>query len=232
MAERQENTKSKDVEARGGQAPVLYLLTNDDPIALLLQKLEAAFATDVVGLLQIRRKGVLAQDEGRAQLLTEAKQIQALARQYDVPVLMNDDLDMAEQLGMGVHLGQGDGSVAEARQRLGDGVVIGRTCHDDVALVTAANQEGASYAAMGAVFASTTKPNAETLSVAQLVAANDVPIDLCVIGGLSAENVGELAGVRIRYVAVVGDVMSLEVAQVAERCLQWRQALSGLSNNV
>lgn len=206
--------------------PQLYLLTNDDEFALLYQKLEIALATGAVSLLQVRRKQVLAQSNGREQVYSEAQQLLALATRYNVAMVMNDDIALARQLGIGVHLGQGDGEVTMARQALGEQVIIGRTCHQSLDLVQAALQEGANYAAMGAVFASTTKPEAQIVSREALVAGAQQGIDLCVIGGITAENIGELRGVPIRYVAVVGDILNHPVTAIAARCELWQQELS------
>ena len=207
------------------RAPTLYLLTNDDEFTVLYAKLEAALATGLIGLLQIRRKQVLAMADGQQRLYNEAQKIIELATTYHVPVLINDDVQLAAKLGVGVHLGQGDGEVQTALQLLAPEQMIGRTCHGAVDLVKEAKKEGASYAAMGAVFASSTKPNASTVTRQQLLEGCQQDIPLCVIGGLSAENIVELAGLPLAYVAVVGDIMDLPVAQIAERCQQWQQAL-------
>ena len=207
------------------QAPKLYLLTNDDEFAVLYAKLEAALATGLIGLLQIRRKQVLAMVDGQQRLYNEAQKIIELATTYHVPVLINDDVQLAAKLGVGVHLGQGDGELQTALQLLAPEQIIGRTCHGDVDLVKEAKKEGASYAAMGAIFASNTKPNANIVSRQKLSDGCQQGIDICVIGGLSAENIVELAGLPIAYVAVVGDIMDLPLAQIAERCQQWQQAL-------
>lgn len=207
--------------------PKLYLLTNDDDFALLYRKLEAALATRTIGLLQIRRKKVLAQAEGHLQLAQEAERIVALARQYDTPVVMNDDIDLAAKLGIGVHLGQQDGDVRRAVAELPAGQIIGRTCHGSIEFIETAIAEGASYAAMGAVFTSSTKPQANTLSREQLLAgcAFNCDIDLCVIGGLTPEHISQISGLPLTYIAVVGDIMDLPVADIAGRCAVWQQAL-------
>ena len=207
------------------RAPKLYLLTNDDEFTVLYAKLEAAFATGLIALLQIRRKKTLQLPDGATKLYDEALQIVRLAKTYDVPVVINDDIKLAEKLGVGVHLGQQDGDINDAKRQLAPKQIIGRTCHGDVELVKEAKKEGASYAAMGAVFASSTKPNANIISRQELIDGCQQGIDICVIGGLSAENIVELAGLPIAYVAVVGDIMDLPVQQIAARCQQWQQAL-------
>ena len=207
------------------RAPKLYLLTNDDEFAVLYAKLEAAFATGLIALLQIRRKKTLQLADGALRLQDEAQHIVRLAKTYKVPVVINDDMELAEKLGVGVHLGQQDGDINDAKGQIAPEQTIGRTCHDDVDLVIEAKKEGASYAAMGAIFASTTKPNADVISRQQLIDGCQQGIDICVIGGLSAENIVELAGLPIAYVAVVGDIMDLPVQKIAMRCQQWQQAL-------
>lgn len=207
-------------------APKLYLITNDDAFALLYRKLETALATGSIALLQIRRKRVLSLPDGEAYLYEEARQITELAKAYNVPVVINDDIKLAAKLGVGVHLGQEDGEVKDAKQGLLSDQIIGRTCHGNVELVREARDAGASYAAMGAVFASTTKPNADVISRQQLMDGCQQGIALCVIGGLTAENIKELVGIPITYVAVVGDIMDLPEHKIAERCQQWQQALN------
>jgi len=204
--------------------PKLYLLTNDDEFELLYKKLEAALSTGLIALLQIRRKQVLSLPDGALKLFDEAQRIVALAKTYNVPVVINDDVKLAERLGVGVHLGQTDGSIGDALQSLSPHQIIGRTCHGNVELIKKAKNDGASYAAMGAVFTSTTKPNANIVSRQQLLEGCQQGIPICVIGGLTAENISELVDLPIALVAVVGDIMDLPVANIAQRCHEWQQA--------
>ena len=210
--------------------PKLYLLTNDDEFSLLYQKLEAALATGLIALLQIRRKRILALPNGESTLYQEALQIVSLAKTYNVAVVINDNIMLAAKLGVGVHLGQQDGDISVAKQCLAANQIIGRTCHGDISLIKKAKTDGASYAAMGAVFASTTKPNAKPILRSQLIEGCQQGINICVIGGLTAENIVELSDLPISYVAVVGDIMDLPVHQIAARCEEWQQALSTWNN--
>lgn len=80
--------------------PRLYLLTNDDEFTLLYQKLEAALATGSIALLQVRRKHTLASPDGAARLYEEALKIVALAKAYNVAVVINDDMDWPKSLAL------------------------------------------------------------------------------------------------------------------------------------
>ncbi|OOR90050.1 thiamine phosphate synthase [Moraxella caviae] len=210
-------------------APKLYLLTNDDEISTLLDKLERALDTGVVSVLQIRRKSTLQQYD-LATVYQEAELLVSLASEYGVDVVMNDDLELASHFSTGLHLGQRDGSVRVAREILGDDVIIGRTCHSDMALFKEAKREGATYGAMGTMFASITKPKATIVPTATIKKTIDVNFPLCLIGGITLDNVGyirdELADVPIEYIAVTADIMSHSSDTIAAKCRAWRSKLS------
>lgn len=208
--------------------PKLYLITNDDEFSLLYAKLEQALKTKVISLLQIRRKQYLTYPDGQSILYQECSKIIDLASQYGVDVIINDDVLLAKTFGVGVHLGQGDGEVLYARELLGEAALIGRTCHYSLDLVKKAKQEGASYAALGAVFASQTKPNASQVSLSQIEAACQQDIDVCVIGGIGLDNVERLNGLPINYIALVGDIMNHCVEDIAEHCHQWQHKINQL----
>ncbi|MDO4250694.1 MAG: thiamine phosphate synthase [Moraxella sp.] len=211
------------------QTPKLYLLTSQEPLSTLLDKLDVALGSGIVSLLQIRRKGL----SGDA-LYEQSVAIKELAAHHKVPVLMNDSIGVAASLGVGVHLGQGDGSIRQARSELGQQALIGRTCHDDVELVAQAVAEGADYVAMGAMFYSATKQEARPAVFDDVKRQNlskalqSTP--LCVIGGIAAENANQLKqhlmGISIRYIALSGDVLAKELGQIEERCQAWRQVLA------
>lgn len=209
-------------------SPKLYLLTNDDEITTLIDKLERALDTGVVSLLQVRRKVTLKQYD-LATLYQEAELLVSLADKYDVSVVMNDDLELASHFCTGLHLGQRDGSVAVAREILGDDVVIGRTCHSDIALFKQAKKEGASYGAMGTVFASLTKPRAGLVPMNTLQKTANLDLPLCVIGGISLDNAYQLrdglAGIPLEYIAVTADIMSHSSDTIAAKCRAWQLKL-------
>ena len=96
---------------------------------------------------------------------SEVQQIKALCEKYQVPFVINDDLALAEQFGLGVHLGQSDGEIIDATARLPEGVIIGRTCLNSLELAEKAIAEGASYVAFGAIYATSTKPESGNVGI-------------------------------------------------------------------
>lgn len=199
----------------------VYLITNDAPFTELMIKLEQAFSSPVVQLLQYRRKQVTASKQQQ-----EAVEIEKLCRAYGVKLIINDRMDLAGQLNCGVHLGQGDGEIATARQQLGQDAMIGRTCHGSLVLAQQAIDEGADYVAFGAFFHSGSKPEANLVSPDLLVRARaftDRP--LCAIGGLTVENIAPLIETGCNYYAVIGDILNRPTHQIAARVMQWQQRL-------
>ncbi|WAU72616.1 thiamine phosphate synthase [Acinetobacter sp. TR11] len=195
----------------------LYLITNDDPLQLLLEKLEVAFATGNIAILQYRRKKVAKADQP-----DEVEQIKALCETYQVPFVINDDLELAEQFGLGVHLGQSDGEVTDATARLSQGVIIGRTCLNSLELAEKAIVEGATYVAFGAVYATSTKPEAGNVGIEVIQQAKqkfDVPI--CAIGGLTVENSQLVIDAGASLCAVISDILGRSTAEIPARVNAW-----------
>ena len=97
-------------------------------------------------------------DEARR--LREAEALRELCNRYGAALIINDDAELAARLGVGLHLGQSDGSLSAARALLGRKAIIGGTCHAQLELAEAAAKEGVSYVAFGRFFNSNTKPGA------------------------------------------------------------------------
>ena len=195
----------------------LYLITNDDPIQLLLEKLQVALATGHIAMLQYRRKKIAKADQP-----LEVEQIKILCEKYQVPFVINDDLSLAEQFGLGVHLGQSDGEITDAIQRLPQGVIIGRTCLNSLELAEKAIAEGASYVAFGAVYATSTKPEAGNVGIEVIQQARqkfDVPI--CAIGGLTVENSQTVIDAGASLCAVISDILGRSTAEIPARVNAW-----------
>ena len=90
----------------------------------------------------------------------EIEYMKAMCAEYGVPFVINDDLEMAVKYGVGVHLGQDDGSIVDAVARLPKGVLIGRSCNNSLELAEQAIADGANYVAFGAIYATDSKPEA------------------------------------------------------------------------
>ena len=152
--------------------------------ARLLAQVEAAL-TGGVAAVQYRDKSddVARRHEQASELLT-------LCQHYHVPLIINDDLRLADLCGAdGVHLGRDDGSVAKARVILGPDKFIGASCYQSLALALAAEAEGADYLAFGSFYPSSTKPEAVRAETALLLAAaTNIHVPIVAVGGITHAN--------------------------------------------
>ncbi|MGE8362917.1 thiamine phosphate synthase [Pseudomonas sp.] len=192
----------------------LYAITDSQLLAggRLLPYVEAALKGGAK-LLQYRDKSG---DEARR--LREAEALRELCGRYGASLIINDDAELAARLGVGLHLGQGDGSLSAARALLGRRAVIGGTCHAQLELAENAIKEGASYVAFGRFFNSTTKPGAPAATVELLAQARerlDVPV--VAIGGITLDNAGELIAQGASMVAVIHALFATDSATEVER---------------
>lgn len=170
--------------------------------------------------LQVREK-----DLDHDAFLAESRELQALAARYHVPFVVNDDVEIALQCGAdGVHVGQSDIMGRDIRALIGPDRLLGISANT-VETALAAQAAGADYIGVGAVFGTTTKLDAVTLSVPALREICDaVDIPVVAIGGISARNLPQLAGSGVDGVAVVSALFAQEDPRAAaERLL----ALSG-----
>ncbi|HSP01103.1 MAG TPA: thiamine phosphate synthase, partial [Thioalkalivibrio sp.] len=140
----------------------------------------------------------------------EARALKALCEQHGALFIINDDVALAASAGAhGVHLGQGDMPLAQARARLGQAAIIGITCHDRLDLALAAQAEGADYVAFGAVHPSPTKPVAVRAPLMLFAQAREVlRIPVCAIGGLDADNAAAVIEAGADMVAVISGVFA------------------------
>lgn len=152
--------------------------------------------------LQIREKE-LAHDA----FLAEAVELKTLCERYHVPFVVNDDIDIALACGAdGVHVGQSDIAGKDLRALIGPDMLLGISANT-VETAVAAQNAGADYIGVGAVFGTTTKKDAETLSVPALRAICDaVDIPVVAIGGISKNNIARLSGSGVDGVAVISAI--------------------------
>ncbi len=148
--------------------------------------------------------------------LQEAKAIGALCRRYHVPFVINDNVEIAGASGAdGVHVGQSDMEAGDVRARLGPDKIIGVSAHN-VEEAVLAEQRGADYLGVGAVFGSTTKTDAGNLSFETLQnICRAVKIPVIAIGGIGKDNVNRLSGSGICGVAVVSAIFAQKDIEAA-----------------
>lgn len=200
----------------------LYLITNDDPLEVLLAKLEGAFANGGIAVLQYRRKKVTKEDQ-----IYEVEYMKALCAEYAVPFVINDDLEMAVKYGVGVHLGQDDGSIADAAAQLPQGVLIGCSCNNSLELAEQAIAEGANYVAFGAIYATDTKPEAGNIGLETLKQAKvQLNVPICAIGGLTVENSDVVITAGADLCAVISDILGRPMNHIPERLDEWSELFS------
>lgn len=148
--------------------------------------------------------------------IAEAKQMKALCRKYGVPLIINDNVEVARKSGAdGVHVGITDMRVAEIRRLAGKDFIIGATAKT-VEQAQTAQQEGADYLGVGAVFPSPTKQNAVRITKEQLqkICAS-VSIPAVAIGGITAENAPQIQGGGMCGIAVVSAIFAADNIQNA-----------------
>jgi len=149
----------------------------------------------------------------------QASKIKLLCEEYGVMLLINDDVSLAEAIEAdGVHLGQDDTSLYEARRRLGREAIIGISCYNQLDLARQAEEEGADYVAFGRFFPSSSKPNAVQADVDLLKQAlSELSIPVTCIGGITPDNAKLLVSAGADMLAVIEGVFGAENIAEASR---------------
>ena len=131
-----------------------------------------------------------------------------LCREYKIPCIVNDDVDMCRALEAdGVHLGEKDDNIAEVRHILGEEAIIGSSCYDQLKRANEAQKEGASYVAFGAMYPTSTKPHAPRASLALLrEAKSQIQIPIVAIGGITMNNAHDVIETGIDAIAVINSL--------------------------
>lgn len=195
----------------------VYAITDENLLAgpALLSAAEEALGTGLA-LLQYRNKAADWHSK-----CVEAAQLLHLCRQFGTPLLINDDVALCIEIGAdGVHLGQADTRLIEARQRLGESAIIGITCHSDMALARRAETAGANYVAFGRFFPSRTKPHAPRASIDVLQRAKaELTIPIVAIGGINTENGQALVTAGADMLAVIHTLFSSSDVEAEAKAL-------------
>ena len=185
----------------------LYLVTNryQDSLKSFLEKVETACRSGVT-IVQLREKNLTTN-----QYYQLAKQVKEITDAYQVPLIIDDRLDVCLAVdAAGLHIGDDELPVSVARQVLGPDKILGVTAKT-VKRALEAEEGGADYLGTGAIFPTTTKKNAPITLISTLkTICQRVAIPVVAIGGLTSENIDQLIGTDIAGVAVVRDLMQAE----------------------
>ncbi len=189
----------------------LYAIS-DGPRADLIAAAAAALGGGAAAL-QYRDKTADA-----ARRIAEAKALVGLCGRHGVPLIVNDDIELAAAVGAaGVHLGEDDSPVARARSRLGDEAIIVVSCYASIERAVAAAADGASYLAFGAFFPSPTKPHAVRANIELLRDARPLGLPLVAIGGITPDNARALIDAGADLVAALSGVFGAADPAAAAR---------------
>lgn len=193
------------------EALKLYLVTNryQDSLECFLEKVETACRSGVT-IIQLREKNLTTN-----QYYQLAKQVKEITDTYQVPLIIDDRLDVCLAVdAAGLHIGDDELPVSVARKVLGPEKILGVTAKT-VKRALEAETWGADYLGTGAIFPTTTKENAPITLISTLkTICQTVAIPVVAIGGLTSENIDQLTGTGIAGVAVVRDLMQAEDIEV------------------
>jgi thiamine-phosphate pyrophosphorylase len=195
----------------------LYLISPQEVGDLFPDRLKAALEPGAAAAFQLRVK-----DMDEHALARLAEPLQRICADADVAFIVNDSIALAKRLGAdGVHLGQQDGDVREARALLGPHAQIGKTCHDSRHLAMDAGEAGADYVAFGAFYPTTTKPSQYRPEPAILTWWSTLFEIPCVaIGGITPDNAPPLVEAGADFLAVCQAVWGKDDPAAAVRAFQ------------
>jgi thiamine-phosphate pyrophosphorylase len=196
----------------GAEIKGLYAITPDIGETSSLISMARQVLAGGACLIQYRNKTASA-----ALRLEQARSLADLCRQFHVPLIINDHLDLAVEVNAdGVHLGGEDSSIFEARRALGAGKIVGASCYNRVELAFEAEREGADYVAFGAFFASATKPEAVMASMDLLRRGRTtLHVPMVAIGGITPDTAAGLIQAGATAVAVSGGLFGVSNIQSA-----------------
>jgi len=182
----------------------LYLISPPNiNVNKFIFSLDDVLNTGLVSCFQLRLKNVTDED-----IIESSKALKPICNKYNVPFILNDRLDLVNKVEAdGVHLGEDDGSILEARKLLGPKAIIGASCYNSKHLAMEAAEEGADYVAFGAFFDTITKDpktKADMSIIKDWTLISNIP---CVaIGGINSSNCKELVNAGADFIAVVGSI--------------------------
>jgi len=193
-------------EASGSVLPTHGLYAITDSALHTGAALEQAVRRAIAGGAKIIQYRDKSNDAQRRQ--ADAVMLVRLCRRHGVPMIVNDDVELALVSGAdGVHIGRNDARLAATRSRLGNGFIIGVSCYNSLELARTAQENGADYVAFGSMYCSPTKPDATRCELATLRSARAcIHLPMVAIGGITPTNGGALLDAGIEFLAVVRGV--------------------------
>lgn len=207
---------SRDERLARLQAARLYLVTPLEPGGRPLEGVLSAALAGGVDIVQLRAK-----DAGDGEILAAAAVARRLCDEADAVLIINDRPDLvAPARADGVHVGQDDGSVADARAAAGPDALVGRSTHAPAQLAAAAD-DGADYAGVGPVYATPTKAGRAPVGLGYVRhAADHARLPWFAIGGIAAENAGEVVAAGAQRIAVVRAIADADDPRAAAHALR------------
>ena len=199
------------------EAAKLYLISPQEVGGDFPDRLKAALEPAIASAFQLRTK-----DMDEHALARLAEPLQRICADADVAFIVNDSMGLAKRLGAdGVHLGQQDGDIREARVLLGSSAQIGKTCHDSRHFAMEAGEAGADYVAFGAFYPTTTKPSNYRPDPTILTWWSTVFEVPCVaIGGITPDNAKPLVDAGADFLAVCQAVWGNDDPAAAVRAFE------------
>ncbi len=180
----------------------------------LLQMVEAALKGGAAAVQYREKTGDVALRH------EQASELLPLCRRYGVPLVINDDLRLADLTDAdGVHLGREDASLREARIILGPKKIIGISCYQNLELARQAQADGADYVAFGSFYPSPTKPQAQRAHLQLLHDAAGLSVPVVAIGGITADNAAEAIEAGADSIAVISALFDAPDVEQAARAL-------------
>ena len=185
----------------------LYAITDEQllPDDRIMQNVVEEILAGGASVLQYRDKSA---DQDKR--LRQALLLKKLCNKYHVPLIINDDIELTLACKAdGIHLGQQDEGLTDARTRLGEQRIIGISCNADPELARAAERDGANYVAFGRMFPSLTKPEATPCDPSVITEATDkLSIPIVAIGGITLDNAPRIIAAGAHQIAVIHSLIS------------------------
>ena len=187
----------------------LYAITPDlEDTARLCQMVEASILGGA-SVVQYRNKMA-----NEALRFAQASALLPICRQHQIPLIINDHLDLFLALGAdGLHIGGADGDISAIKQRIGEHKILGVSCYTDFANAEKAEKAGADYVAFGACFPSNTKPHAPRAELTLFAQAKALSIPCVAIGGITLDNADSVIKAGASAIAVIGELFNRDLEE-------------------